>query len=380
MVIKNLKSTYKKLILISFYFIIAAILWKIFEEILIFIFSILIFLFYIVIYKIFKLIQFRIKKVPGAGINLKLTLAFISITSIPLFVMVFLTFDLTNQFIESAFHQPFGQYLERLKTLSTEKLSKDFNNYIKIISNTIDIDGINLNKRNYNIEKRFHNFVNFNLIDFYIFFYYNHNKIIISSNRLKINPIKEIENNYKRYLNGDLKRQFFKMLDDKNLFNKKISMIDDKLQINYYIKIVNKEKNHYLFLAKYINPIDLEMAENIKFFYGSYHLKEFNKEQAISNFKWIIFLVGAPTLIVALLFSFFLARSLLKPIESLIIGTKEVANGNLSYKIKELKRGELGELIHSFNYMTHELLKNKRQLYYIEKVAAWREVAKRLAH
>jgi len=41
---------------------------------------------------------------------------------------------------------------------------------------------------------------------------------------------------------------------------------------------------------------------------------------------------------------------------------------------------ELGELAASFNRMTHELLDQKERLVQTERVAAWRELARRLAH
>lgn len=380
MKIKAFLKRSQKLIIIFIYLILIIVLWKLLDEIYIFIFSILIILFYIVFSKLLKLILLRHKKVPGAGINLKLTFAFIFITSLPLILILLFTFDITNQLIESTLNQPFGPYLERLKTLSSERLSKNFENYVETVSLNLKQKNLISKKKKIKFEQTFSNYVDFNSVDFFIFFTYKEKKIDVSFSKMKKKTIYQIENHYKRFLTKDLEKQFFKIIREKGFHKKKNSWIDDKLQVLYHIMKLNQSNDYYLFLGKYIDPIDLEIAENIKYFYRIYHQKKFTKKQAITDFEKIILLIGLPTLLIAILISFFLARSLLKPIEALIIGTKEVAKGNLNYNIKELGKGELGELINSFNFMINELLKNKRELYRIEKVAAWREVAKTLAH
>jgi nitrogen fixation/metabolism regulation signal transduction histidine kinase len=57
-----------------------------------------------------------------------------------------------------------------------------------------------------------------------------------------------------------------------------------------------------------------------------------------------------------------------------------VAKGNWSAQAPVASSDELGELAASFNQMTHELLDQKERLVQTERVAAWRELARRLAH
>jgi len=54
-----------------------------------------------------------------------------------------------------------------------------------------------------------------------------------------------------------------------------------------------------------------------------------------------------------------LASGLLRPIFRLLKGTKEVAVGNLDYRIEERGRDEIGELVRSFNSMASELKKKE---------------------
>ena len=68
------------------------------------------------------------------------------------------------------------------------------------------------------------------------------------------------------------------------------------------------------------------------------------------------------------------------PLSSLIRGTRELARDNLNYRIPRGKSDEIGMLIDSFNRMAADLEDNRRKRVEAEKVAAWREIARRLAH
>ena len=68
------------------------------------------------------------------------------------------------------------------------------------------------------------------------------------------------------------------------------------------------------------------------------------------------------------------------PLSSLIKGTRELARDNLNYRIPPGPADEIGMLIDSFNNMASDLEDNRRKRVEAEKVAAWREIARRLAH
>lgn len=68
------------------------------------------------------------------------------------------------------------------------------------------------------------------------------------------------------------------------------------------------------------------------------------------------------------------------PLSSLIRGTRELARDNLNYRIPPGPSDEIGMLIESFNRMASDLEDNRRKRVEAEKVAAWREIARRLAH
>ena len=69
-----------------------------------------------------------------------------------------------------------------------------------------------------------------------------------------------------------------------------------------------------------------------------------------------------------------------RPVERLAEAAREVAAGNWNAHVTVDSHDELAALAESFNQMTRELLDQKERLVQAERVAAWRELARRLAH
>ncbi len=85
-------------------------------------------------------------------------------------------------------------------------------------------------------------------------------------------------------------------------------------------------------------------------------------------------------LALALLLGLLIARRVTRPVEALTAAARDVGTGRLDLKVEERASGELGELVSTFNRMTRELRTTTEQLVATERVAAWQEVARRLAH
>ncbi len=89
---------------------------------------------------------------------------------------------------------------------------------------------------------------------------------------------------------------------------------------------------------------------------------------------------SVPLLLLALLVSFVLSDEIMRPIESLEEATVRVAEGDYSYRILSRSRGDISHLVDSFNAMIQELDSSRKKIRQTEKVAAWQEIAQRLAH
>ena len=90
--------------------------------------------------------------------------------------------------------------------------------------------------------------------------------------------------------------------------------------------------------------------------------------------------VGAGGIILAILFSGWAAARVTRPVEQLAVAARAVAAGNWDARVDVSGRDEVAQLAESFNRMTAELLSQRQRLLQAERVAAWRELARRLAH
>jgi len=94
----------------------------------------------------------------------------------------------------------------------------------------------------------------------------------------------------------------------------------------------------------------------------------------------VALLCGGGGILLAILLSGWAAARVTRPVEQLAQAAREVASGNWKAKANVTSSDELGELAESFNRMTRELLAQREHLVQAERVAAWRELARRLAH
>jgi signal transduction histidine kinase len=91
-------------------------------------------------------------------------------------------------------------------------------------------------------------------------------------------------------------------------------------------------------------------------------------------------LIGGAGIVLAILFSSWAAGRVTRPVEQLAEAARAVAAGNWNTYVPVTSADELGQLADSFNRMTTELAGQRDRLVQSERVAAWRELARRLAH
>ena len=91
-------------------------------------------------------------------------------------------------------------------------------------------------------------------------------------------------------------------------------------------------------------------------------------------------MVGGGGIILAILLSSWVAARVTRPVVQLARAAQEVAAGRWDTQVEVSSGDEVGQLAESFNRMTAELLAQKERLVQTERVAAWRELARRLAH
>jgi two-component system nitrogen regulation sensor histidine kinase NtrY len=85
-------------------------------------------------------------------------------------------------------------------------------------------------------------------------------------------------------------------------------------------------------------------------------------------------------LLLCLLAGFLLSRWITRPLQELTSAATAMASGQLNTQLEERGGGEVEDLIRAFNKMSSELEEKQRLLLQAERVAAWQEIARHLAH
>ncbi len=89
---------------------------------------------------------------------------------------------------------------------------------------------------------------------------------------------------------------------------------------------------------------------------------------------------GGIGILLGVLLSYWVTARVTRPVALLAQGAQKVAAGDWSARVDVRSRDEIGGLARAFNGMTQQLLEQRDRLVQAERVAAWRELARRLAH
>jgi signal transduction histidine kinase len=102
--------------------------------------------------------------------------------------------------------------------------------------------------------------------------------------------------------------------------------------------------------------------------------------QLQTRIRWLALGVGATGLLLGIGLALETSKRVTRPVEALAAGARAVAAGDWSARVPEASSDEIGELAHAFNRMMQQLVEQRDRLVQVERVAAWRELARRLAH
>jgi two-component system, NtrC family, nitrogen regulation sensor histidine kinase NtrY len=100
-------------------------------------------------------------------------------------------------------------------------------------------------------------------------------------------------------------------------------------------------------------------------------------EKRIRNISLVIAGVGV---FIAVVVSGIVTARFSRPIKTLAQAATEIGQGNWDVRVETSGKDEIGKLAVAFNQMTEELMGQRERLLQSERVAAWRELARRLAH
>jgi nitrogen fixation/metabolism regulation signal transduction histidine kinase len=101
----------------------------------------------------------------------------------------------------------------------------------------------------------------------------------------------------------------------------------------------------------------------------------------VRRVRWTGVLFGGIGIMLGFALSYVVASRVTQPVEQLAEAARSVAAGNWDVRLDGLRAsGEIRALAQAFETMTHQLVDHRERLLQAERVAAWRELARRLAH
>lgn len=136
--------------------------------------------------------------------------------------------------------------------------------------------------------------------------------------------------------------------------------IENFVYNSFYKKITIEEKNYILAVDDAFNSVKLTFST--------------------SDLDVLLFGIYLFAAFIIIIISTLLADNISAPIRRLTKATSSVAQGDLNISVENKERGELKDLLDGFNLMTNELKKNQSELAELEREAAWKEMAKQVAH
>ena len=101
----------------------------------------------------------------------------------------------------------------------------------------------------------------------------------------------------------------------------------------------------------------------------------------LENSLWNVGIaVAAAGILIGIALAWWATARVTRPVRRLAESAGKVAAGNWGATVDASSADEIGQLARAFNRMTHELVEHRERLVQAERVAAWRELARRLAH
>jgi nitrogen fixation/metabolism regulation signal transduction histidine kinase len=136
-----------------------------------------------------------------------------------------------------------------------------------------------------------------------------------------------------------------------------------------------------------LDPMVAEQTDQLVRDFQAYRQLEVQKDDLRASHMLLFLMVTLLILLGSSWAGLYLARRVTVPIQALAEGTRIISGGDLGYRVDVEADDELGVLVESFNRMTAELASNKealeqsnRELLEANRLAAWNEAARRIAH
>jgi nitrogen fixation/metabolism regulation signal transduction histidine kinase len=137
----------------------------------------------------------------------------------------------------------------------------------------------------------------------------------------------------------------------------------------------------FLVLQAGIDPVVLEQSDYLLEITQIYQSLDLRRSDLMRSFFLAFILIGALLVSIAVITGIWISSRITSPVSQVVAATAELGKGNLDYRLPVAKGGdEVSQLMHHFNQMAQRLKENQEQMIYLEKRAAWQQMARKIAH
>ena len=123
-----------------------------------------------------------------------------------------------------------------------------------------------------------------------------------------------------------------------------------------------------------------EELEGMSQFVDTYKQMEQRREVDEESYVYSFAMLLGITILAAFGVGTLLARSVSSRIGELAVATKRVGAGDLAIRVPEAGSDEIADLARAFNRMLGEVEASRARIEYLQRIGAWQEMARRLAH
>ena len=113
---------------------------------------------------------------------------------------------------------------------------------------------------------------------------------------------------------------------------------------------------------------------------SKYHTLEASRSQLYEGYMYAFAVLLGITMLVTLVIGTMLARGVTRRINRLGAAISLVAEGDLNVRVPVTGSDELTDLAATFNRMLREMAQSRARIEFLQRIGAWQEMAKRLAH
>lgn len=145
--------------------------------------------------------------------------------------------------------------------------------------------------------------------------------------------------------------------------------------------MIDGQVSGFLVMEAGLQKAYIDQSDHLLQVHQIFQTLDVSRSALLRSFLYTFIAITLVLLSVVVLFGMWISSRITAPISLLVKGTGEIGKGNLDYHLPPLKRNdELGRLVEHFNQMAQQLKINQERVIYLEKMTAWQQMARKIAH